>query len=76
MIAKLQKHPDGYAIVFNKELLVAVGIDENTPLEVLVEDGAIRIHPAKSGVSRERLDAIMDQIEREYGRTLTYLSQH
>lgn len=36
MITKLLKHPDGYAIVIDKELLDAVGIDENTPLEVSV----------------------------------------
>ena len=74
MTKTLQKHGNSHALIIDKAIMEATGIGPDTPLNVTVQGSSIHITPVNVGLGRERVDQIMDRIERDYGKALKRLA--
>jgi len=75
MIKTLQKYGNSHALVIDKPLMEAMGITAETPLALSVSGGSLTITAAHTGLGRNRVDQIMDKVERDFGKALTRLSK-
>lgn len=58
MIKTLKKHGNSMALVIKKPIMEALGITEETPLQVTRNGNALVVTPANGGVGPERMKAI------------------
>jgi antitoxin component of MazEF toxin-antitoxin module len=74
MIKTLKKHGNSMALVIEKPMMEALGITEETPLQVTVNGNALVITPANVGVGPERMKAVIKEIRKRYGPMLKRLA--
>lgn len=74
MIKRLQKHGNSAALIIEKPVMRALGITEETPLQVTVNGNALVITPANVGVGPERMKPIIKEIRKRYGPMLKRLA--
>lgn len=74
MIKRLQKHGNSAALIIEKPVMQALGITEETPLQVTVNGNALVITPANVGVGPERMKPIIKEIRKRYGPMLKRLA--
>ena len=56
MIKTLQKHGNSHALVIDKALMEALGIDEDTPLQVTLNGSTIVITPVEVGLGEDAVE--------------------
>ncbi|WHZ26913.1 MAG: hypothetical protein OJF51_001709 [Nitrospira sp.] len=74
MIKTLQKHGNSMALVIEKPMMEALGIKENTPLQLTLSGNALVITPANVGVGREQIEESLKKMRRRYGPMLKRLA--
>jgi antitoxin component of MazEF toxin-antitoxin module len=74
MIKTLKKHGNSMALVIEKPMMEALGITEETPLQVTVNGNALVVTPANVGVGPERMKVIIKEIRKRYGPMLKRLA--
>ena len=74
MIKKLKRHGNSMALVIEKPMMEALGITEETPLQVTVNGNALVVTPANVGVGPERMKAITKELRKRYGPMLKRLA--
>ncbi len=74
MIKTLKKHGNSMALVIEKPMMEALGITEETPLQVTVNGNALVVTPANAGVGPERMKAVIKEIRKRYGPMLKRLA--
>lgn len=74
MIKTLKTHGNSMALVIEKPMMEALGITEETPLQVTVNGNALVVTPAKVGVGPERMKAITKELRKRYGPMLKRLA--
>jgi antitoxin component of MazEF toxin-antitoxin module len=74
MIKTLKRHGNSMALVIEKPMMEALGITEETPLQVTVNGNALVVTPAKVGVGPERMTAITKELRKRYGPMLKRLA--
>jgi antitoxin component of MazEF toxin-antitoxin module len=74
MIKMLKKHGNSMALVIEKPMMEALGITEETPLQVTVNGNALVVTPANVGVGPERMKAVIKEIRKHYGPMLKRLA--
>ncbi|CUS35826.1 AbrB/MazE/SpoVT family DNA-binding domain-containing protein [Candidatus Nitrospira nitrificans] len=74
MIKTLQKHGNSMALVIEKPMMEALGIKENTPLQLTVSGNALVITPANVGIGREEVEVSLKKMRRRYGPMLKRLA--
>jgi antitoxin component of MazEF toxin-antitoxin module len=74
MIKMLKKHGNSMALVIEKPMMEALGITEETPLQVTVNGNALVVTPANVGVGPERMKAVIKEIRKRYGPMLKRLA--
>ncbi len=74
MIKRLQKHGNSAALIIEKPVMQALGITEDTPLQVTVSGNALVITPANVGVGPERMEATIKELRKRYGPMLKRLA--
>lgn len=75
MIKRLQRHGNSAALIIEKPVMQALGITEETPLQVTVNGNALVITPANVGVGPERMKPIIKEIRKRYGPMLKRLAE-
>ncbi|MFM8708873.1 MAG: hypothetical protein ACKOHK_12565 [Planctomycetia bacterium] len=80
MIQKLRRHGDDLALVFNREMLAAHGIDEQTPLDVSVigTNVSVTARPAEEPAAAERkarFERALESTLTRYEKTLRRLAE-
>lgn len=70
----LKKHGNSMALVIEKPMMEALGITEETPLQLTVNGNALVVTPANVGVGPERMKAVIKQIRKRYGPMLKRLA--
>ncbi len=75
MIKTLQKHGNSQALVIDKTLMEAVGIHDDSPLQVTVSGNSLIVTPVHVGVGRERVTEVLDQLRPRYGDMLKRLAE-
>lgn len=74
MIKMLKKHGNSMALVIEKPMMEALGITEETPLQLTVNGNALVVTPANVGVGPERMKAVIKDIRKRYGPMLKRLA--
>ena len=74
MIKTLKRHGNNMALVIEKPMMEALGITEETPLQVTVNGNALVVTPANVGVGPERMKAITKELRKRYGPMLKRLA--
>lgn len=74
MIKMLKKHGNSMALVIEKPMMEALGITEETPLQLTVNGNALVVTPANVGVGPERMKPVMKEIRTRYGPMLKRLA--
>jgi antitoxin MazE len=75
MTKKLTRTGNSLALVLDRALLEATGIDSATPLEVSTDGDVIVISPVRSRTRTDRLRRIMAQAHQRYSGTFRRLSE-
>lgn len=74
MIKTLQKHGNSMALVIEKPMMEALGIKEDTPLQLTLNGNALIITPTNVGAGRERIEESLKKMRRRYGPMLKRLA--
>lgn len=75
MVKKLTRTGDLLALVLDKPLVEATGIDADTPLEVSTDGDVIVIAPVRESSERERFRALADEVVDRYADVFRRLAR-
>lgn len=75
MIKKLTKTGNSMAIVLDRPLLEATGIEADTPVEVSTDGDVIVITPRRDAERAAKLRESMDEIHRRFGGVFRRLAK-
>ena len=75
MTKKLTRTGNSLALILDRHLLEATGIDSSTPLEISTDGDVIVVSPVRSGKRTDRLRAVMTRAHERYGGTFRRLAE-
>lgn len=75
MVKTLQKHGNSHALVIDKSLMEAVGIDADSPLQVTISGNSLIVTPVHVGLGRERTMKEIEELRPRYGEMLKRLAE-
>ena len=75
MIKTLQKHGNSHALVIDKALMDALGVQADTPLQVSVSGNSLVVTPVNVGVGREEVAESIRKLRPRYGKMLKHLAE-
>lgn len=75
MIKTLQKHGNSQALVIEKSILDALGIEPNTQLEISISGQSLIITPVNVGVGRQAVAESITKLRPRYGKMLKNLAE-
>lgn len=74
MIKKLQKHGNSQAIVLDKTLMEALGINQDTHLQVNINGNSLIITPVNVGIGKEAVSESIKKLRPDYENMLKNLA--
>ena len=75
MVKTLQKHGNSRALVIDKTLMEALGIDDESPLQISVSGNSLIVTPVHVGVGRKRVEQSIAKLRPRYGDMLERLAE-
>ena len=75
MIKKLQKHGNSMALLIEKPMMEALGIREDTPLQINITGQSLVVTPADVGLEKDRVMKSVAKMRRRYSSTLKRLAE-
>jgi antitoxin component of MazEF toxin-antitoxin module len=75
VIKKLQSHGNSQALVIDKPIMEALGIDPDSELQVTVSGNSLIITPVNVGVGRQRVLEAIEKLRPRYGEMLKRLAE-
>jgi antitoxin component of MazEF toxin-antitoxin module len=75
MSKTLQKHGNSRALVIDKALMEAIGIDDESRLQGSVSGNSLIVTPVHVGVGRERVVETIAKLRPRYGDMLKHLAE-
>jgi len=75
MIKKLQRHGNSQALVLDKAILEALGIDLDTPLQITISGSSLVVSPVPTGLGRERVAELISELRPKYKKMLENLAE-
>jgi len=75
MTKKLTRTGNSLALILDRELLAATGIDATTPLELSTDGDVIVVTPVRPAKRTERLRKIMRRAHQQYAGTFKRLAE-
>ena len=75
MIKTLQRHGNSQALVLDKPILEMLGAREDTPLQLSVSGGSLIVTPVDTGLGREEVDRVFEDLQPRYGDMLRRLAE-
>ncbi len=75
MIKKLQRHGNSQALVLDKALLEAMGIDIDTPLQITISGASLVVTPVDVGLGRKRVAELISELRPKYKKMLENLAE-
>lgn len=75
MVKRLQKHGNSQALVIEKAILDAMGIDSETPLQMTISGNSLIVTPANVGVGREEVARSIAKLRPKYKKMLEHLAE-
>lgn len=74
MIKTLTKHGNSNALVIEKPIMEAMGITEDSPLQITVSGQSLIISKADTGLGPERVRELTKKARKRYGKALKRLA--
>lgn len=75
MVKTLQKHGNSQALVIDKGIMEALGIDMDSPLQITVSGNSLIVTPVHVGVGREAVAEAIAELRPKYGDMLERLAK-
>jgi len=75
MVKTLQKHGNSQALVIDKALMEALGIEGDTPLQVTVSGNSLIVTPVSVGVGKQEITEALEKLRPRYGEMLQRLAE-
>ncbi|MEO8196777.1 MAG: AbrB/MazE/SpoVT family DNA-binding domain-containing protein [Thermoanaerobaculia bacterium] len=75
MVKTLTKTGNSLALVLDRPLLEATGIDASTPLEISTDGDVIVISPQRSARRTQKLQGIVDRMHERYAGVFRRLAE-
>ncbi len=75
MIKTLQNHGNSKALVIDKAIMEALGIEGDSPLQITISGNSLIVTPVHVGVGRERVAAAIEKLRPVYGEMLKRLAE-
>ena len=75
MIKTLQKHGNSQALLIEKALMDALGIQADTPLQISVSGNSLIVTPVNVGVGRQAVAQSIEKLRPRYGQMLKNLAE-
>jgi len=75
MIKTLQKHGNSHALVIDKALMEALGIDEATPLQITVNGTTLVVTPVEVGLGEKDVADAIAELRPKYAKMLKRLAE-
>lgn len=75
MIKTLQRHGNSQALVLDKPILEMLGAGEDTPLQISVSGGSLIVTPVDTGLGRDEVDRVFENLQPRYGDMLRRLAE-
>ena len=75
MVKTLKKHGNSQALVIEKPLMDALGIDVDTPLQVTVSGHSLIVTPVHVGIGTQKVEEAMERLRPRYGDMLKRLAE-
>jgi len=75
MVKTLQKHGNSQALVIDKALMEALGIEGDTPLQITVSGNSLIVTPVSVGVGRREITEALEKLRPRYGEMLQHLAE-
>jgi antitoxin component of MazEF toxin-antitoxin module len=75
MVKTLKKHGNSQALVIEKVLMEAIGIQADSLLQIVVSGNSLIVTPVHVGVGRERVTEAIDKLRPRYGAMLQRLAE-
>jgi antitoxin MazE len=75
MAKKLTRTGNSLALVLERAILVATGIDDETPLEVSTDGDVIIVSPVRSKRRTAKLKGVVEKLHREHAGAFRRLAE-
>jgi antitoxin component of MazEF toxin-antitoxin module len=75
MVKTLKRHGNSQALVIEKPLMEALGIDADTPLQITVSGNSLVITPVHVGIGADKVREAIETLRPEYGAMLQRLAK-
>lgn len=75
MIKNLQKHGNSHALVIDKALMEALGINEDTPLQLTLNGTTLVVSPVEVGIGHDEVQDAIAKLRPKYARMLKRLAE-
>lgn len=75
MVKTLEKHGNSQALVIEKALMEAIGIQPDSPLQITVSGHSLIVTPVHVGIGSERVTETIDKLRPRYGGMLERLAR-
>lgn len=75
MIKTLQKHGNSQALVIEKSIIDALGIESTTQLQITVSGQSLIVTPVNVGVGRKAVAEAIEKLRPRYGQMLKKLAE-
>ena len=75
MIRTLQRHGNSQALVIDKPLMEALGIEQETPLQITISGNSLIITPAHVGLGEKKIRDTIEKLRPEYQEMLKNLAK-
>ena len=75
MVKTLQKHGNSRALVIDKALMEALGIEGDTPLQITVSGNSLIVTPVNVGIGRQAVTEALEKLRHQYGDMLQRLAE-
>jgi antitoxin component of MazEF toxin-antitoxin module len=75
MIKKLTRTGNSVALVLDKPLLEALGLDENSEVEISTNGQVLVMTPKPNLARQKKLKRILDELDEEYGGVFKRLAE-
>lgn len=75
MIKTLKKHGNSQALVIDKPLMEALGIQEDSALQLTVSGNSLIVTPVHVGLGRDKVAESIEELRPRYGDMLRRLAE-
>ena len=75
MVKTLKKHGNSQALVIEKALMDAMGIETDTPLHVSVSGNSLIVTPVHVGIGKQEIREALEKLRPRYGEMLERLAE-